>query len=246
VKDSGLKLAIRKSEFAKPEVTFCGSIVGSGKRRIDPSKIQAIENLKRPETKAQVRQILGLFGWFRDYIPHYAEHAIPLSNLTSKRIPNRVPWGEIEDNSFVTLKDLLCKAVDQPLSIIDWSKPFNTFTDASDLASGGVLSQTDENGKERPIAFCSKKFNETQRAWATIEREAFAVLEALKRFNMWIFGCKIHMYSDHNPLAYLTESATKSAKLLRWALALQNFDLCFHYQAGSSDAMAAPDCLSRL
>jgi hypothetical protein len=63
---------------------------------------------------------------------------------------------------------------------------------------------------------------------------------------MWIFGYKIHVFSDHNPLAYLTEAAPKSAKLLRWALALQNFDLCFHYQAGSSSAMAAPDCLSRL
>jgi RNase H-like domain found in reverse transcriptase len=153
VNDSGLKLAIRKSEFAKPEVTFCGSIVGSGKRNIDPSKIQDIENLRRPETKAQVRQILGLLDWFRDYIPYYAEHAIPLSNLTSQRIPNHVPWGEIEDNSFVTLKDLLCKAVDQPLSIIDWSKPYNIFTDASDLASGGVLSQADEHGKEQPTVF---------------------------------------------------------------------------------------------
>jgi len=61
---------------------------------------------------------------------------------------------------------------------------------------------------------------------------------------MWIFGQKIHVYSDHNPLAYLTEAAPNSAK--RWALALQNFDLCFHYQAGSSSAMAVPDCLSRL
>ena len=51
---------------------------------------------------------------------------------------------------------------------------------------GGVLSQTDENDWERPIAFCSKKFNEKQKAWSTIEREVFAVLEALNRFNTWI------------------------------------------------------------
>ena len=246
MKDSGLKLTIKKSEFAKPEVRFCGSIVGSGHRRIDPSKVKAIVELKRPETKSQVRQALGLFGWFRDYIPHYAENAIPLTNLTSKRVPNRIPWGNAEQRSFDKLKELLCKAVDQPLSIIDWKQPFNIYSDASDLAAGGVLSQTDDEGNERPIAFYSKKFNETQRAWSTIEREAFAVLEALKRFKMWIFGYKIHVYSDHNPLAYLTEAAPNSAKLLRWALALQNFDLCFHYQAGNSRAMAVPDCLSRL
>jgi len=62
VKESGLKLTIKKSEFAKPEVRFCGSIVGSENRRIDPSKMKAIVELKRPETKAHVRQALGLFG----------------------------------------------------------------------------------------------------------------------------------------------------------------------------------------
>ena len=45
-----------------------------------------------------------------------------------------------------------------------------------------------------------------------IEREAFAVIEMLKRVRTWIFGYKIHLHSDHNPLAYLTESAPKSAK----------------------------------
>jgi len=110
----------------------------------------------------------------------------------------------------------------------------------------GILSQTSVNGDEMPITFYSKKLNNTQKAWATIEKEAFAVLEALNRFRSWIFGYKIHVYSDHNPLSYLTEAVPKSAKLLRWALALQNFDIDFHYKAGKSRAMAAPDCLSRL
>jgi len=109
--------------------------------------MKAIVELKRPETKAQVRQALGLFGWFREYIAHYAVHAIPLSNLTAKRVSNRIPWGVVEQKSFDTLKELLCRAVDQPLSIIDWKQPFNIYSDASDLATGGVLSQTNENGK---------------------------------------------------------------------------------------------------
>jgi len=70
-----------------------------------------------------VRQVLCLFGWFRDYIPHYAELAIPLSNLTTKRVATRIPWGNTEQRSFDTLKELLCRAVDQPLSIMNWKKP---------------------------------------------------------------------------------------------------------------------------
>ena len=76
-----------------------------------------------------------------------------------------------------------------------------------------------------------------------IEREAFAVIEMLKRVRTWIFGYKIHLHSDHNPLAYLTESAPKSAKKMRWALVLQEYDISFHYKQGKSKMMAVPDCL---
>ena len=166
--------------------------------------------------------------------------------MLSSKAPNKISWNSAEQSAFDALKQALIDATNQPLSIIDWNKPFDIYTDASDIAIAGVLSQTDSQGNHRPISFFSKKLNDTQRKWSTIEREAFAVLESLNRFKSFVFGYEIHIYSDHNPLSYLTESAPKSAKLLRWSLALQNFNVCFHYKAGNSSAMAAPDCLSRL
>ena len=148
--------------------------------------------------------------------------------------------------SFTCLQNLLCDAVDRPLQVIDWTRPFNLYSDASDYCVAGALSQTDTNGKEMPIAFYSKKLNSTQRAWATIHKEAYAVLEGLRKFRHWIFGYNINVFSDHNPLKFVTESAPASAKLTRWTLALQEYDLSFHYKPGASDAMAVPDCLSRL
>jgi hypothetical protein len=246
IKDCGLTLTLKKSEFARPEVKFCGQIVGSGIRRIDPDRMQAIHQLVRPETKKQTRQILGLFGWYREYLPNFSDLAKPLTDLTGKGKPNRVCWSEREQHSFDALKHALLKAVDQPLYIIDWTIPFNIFTDASDHTIAGALSQTDSFGHERPIAFFSRKLNSTQRAWSTIEKEAYAVLEALRRFESFVFSHEIFVYSDHNPLSYLTVSAPNSAKLLRWSLALQNFNLKFRYKAGKSAAMSVPDCLTRL
>ena len=246
IKQSGLTLTLKKSNFGQPEVKFCGSIVGSGKRRIDSSKLEAIENLKRPETKKQVRSILGTFSWFRDYIPQFTDHAKPLIELTGNKKPNRIIWNNELEYEFNCLKTLLCKAAGDSLSIIDWSKPFEVSTDASDYATSGILSQTDDHGKNCPIAFYSKKLSPSQRVWPIIEREAFAILEALNRFKTWVFGYKIHVYCDHNPLSYLTDTTPKSPSLLRWALALQSYDIIFHYKAGQSHRMAAPDCLSRL
>jgi len=212
---------------------------------MDPDKIKAVMQIKQPETKKEVRQILGLFGWFRQYLPNYAEVAFPLTELTAKRVPNRVPWGSAEQTAFENLKSLLQTAVNQPLKIVEWDKPFIMRTDASDIAIAGSLSQKSVCGSERPISFYSKKLTKAQKAWPIIEREAFAVLEGLKRFNHWLFGHSIVCYSDHCPLQYITESAPKSARLMRWALALQNWSITFKYKAGNSAAMAVPDCISR-
>jgi hypothetical protein len=68
-------------------------------------------------------------------------------------------------------------------------------------------------------------------------------LGALQKFKHWIFGRNVTLYSDHNPLTFLTETAPKSAKLMRWALALQELDVTFCYRKGSLNEVA--ECLSR-
>ena len=78
----------------------------------------------------------------------------------------------------------------------------------------------DFEGVERAVAFASMKLTETQRNWSTIEREAYAALVALRKYINWIFGLRVTVHSDHDPLLYLTESALKSANLMRWSLQL--------------------------
>ena len=67
-----------------------------------------MRDMKVPETKRQVRRLTGFFSYFRDYIKNSAEVAKPLTDLTGKRIPNKVPWGEKENKAFVDLKTEFC------------------------------------------------------------------------------------------------------------------------------------------
>jgi len=138
----------------------------------------------------------------------------------------------------------LCKATTEPLYVIDFTKPFNLFVNASGYSTRAVLTQTSDDGIELPVAFSSTKLSPTQSKWSTIEREAYAALVALQKYRNWIFGSKVTVHSDHNPLLYLTESAHKSSKLMRWALGLQEFSVTFKYRSGKNNAAA--DCLSRL
>jgi len=242
MREFGVSLKLKKCQFALPEIKFCGQLVGSGTRRADPDKISAIKKLIEPVTKKKVRQLVGFFSFFRENIPHFADLTKSLTDLTAKSVPNRVPWGQKEQVAYDKLKEALCNTTESRLAIIDMNKPFHLLVDSSDHTASGVLTQVDDAGIEQPIAFSSQKLNKTPRNWATVEKEAYAALSALRRYYKWVFGAKITVFSDHNPLTYLTESAPKSAKLMRWALALQDLCVEFKYRAGKDHVI--PDTLT--
>jgi len=152
-------------------------------------------------------------GYYRDYIAQFARLAKPLTDLTSKRTPNVLQWGDEQERAFQSLKAKLCdsRVLRIPLLVV----PFCLHTDASGTAVGAALGQKDASGIEHPLAFVSQKLTATQCRWTTIEREAYAIVWALGRFRGLIFGSRIVIFCHHNPLQYIRQSATKSAKLLR-------------------------------
>ena len=188
--------------------------------------------------------MLGFFGYFRDQIPNYAEIAKPLTDLTTKRYRTTIPWESSQQKAFDDLKRGLIQATISPLYPVDFDKPMCLFVDASSFSLSGALTQINDEGKHLPVAFVSKKLNETEKKWSVIEKEAFAVIVALRKYRQWLIGSSVYVYSDHNPLSFLTESVSKNSKLMRWALALQQFSIVFHYYPGKKNVVA--DCLSRL
>jgi hypothetical protein len=125
--------------------------------------------------------------------------------------------------------------------------------DASKFAISGCLYQRNDDDVnkavvtgdgEHPIAFYSQKLSGSQVNWATIEKEAYAVIASLKKFERIVFGSCIVVYSDHNPLYYLVERVTSSAKLSRWSLALQQYNILFRYAKAQHNVVA--DFFSRI
>ncbi|GBO45566.1 Retrovirus-related Pol polyprotein from transposon 297 [Araneus ventricosus] len=240
LREVGLTVNLEKCAFGQKRVKFLGHIVGSGQHSPDPEKVEVLKNLSRPSTKKELRSFLGLASYYRDYIPNFSEIVLPLTDLTKRKVSNILPWSIEAEEAFVKIKDELVRM--PTLHTPDISRPFWLYTDASATAIGACLAQHDDVVKELPTAFFSKKLTPTQMKWSTIEREAFCVLEALKKFDTWIFGGKIQVVSDHNPLTYLTSSAPHGAKLSRWALALQRYNLIISYrkdiQHGNADALS--------
>jgi len=91
-------------------VKFCGEIIGSGQRRIDSEKLEVIEKIQAPTNKTELRQVLGLLSFFRDYILRYADLAQPLTDLIKKGVPDKLPWSEVRQQAVDKLKQLLIEA----------------------------------------------------------------------------------------------------------------------------------------
>ncbi|GFX18903.1 retrovirus-related Pol polyprotein from transposon 17.6 [Trichonephila clavipes] len=232
---------LKKCAFGKAQIKYLGHIIGSGKHEPDPEKTAVINNLPVPKTKKELRSVLGLCNYYREYIPKYSELVYPLTELTKKRVPDSIPWTEKHDSSFHLLKKALVEAPSLYSPVPD--KPYTIHSDASQIGIAACLSQKCGD-KCYPIAYASQKLSKTQQSWSTIEREAFAIVWSLKKFEVWVFGTEIEFYTDHNPLPYLTKSAPQSARLQRWAFALQKFNVTIKHCPGVK--MPHADALSRL
>lgn len=119
-------------------------------------------------------------------------------NLTKKEKPYNVKWLSEHENAFQCLKNLIC--FNQILVNFEIGRVTNVYCDSSDYAVGAVLTQVMEDNVERPVAFLSCKLTETQRNWAAIEKEAYAVIWALNKLKIWILGHHVAIFTDHNPL----------------------------------------------
>eukprot|EP01055_Gregarina_sp_Pseudo9_P005767 Gregarina_sp_Pseudo_9__5766@NODE_854_length_2130_cov_16_825442_g802_i0_p1_GENE_NODE_854_length_2130_cov_16_825442_g802_i0NODE_854_length_2130_cov_16_825442_g802_i0_p1_ORF_typecomplete_len669_score27_63RT_RNaseH/PF17917_1/2_8e27RT_RNaseH_2/PF17919_1/2_1e26Integrase_H2C2/PF17921_1/1_5e14rve/PF00665_26/1_3e04rve/PF00665_26/3_4e14zfH2C2/PF09337_10/0_072zfH2C2/PF09337_10/5_1e03Ribosomal_S4Pg/PF11993_8/0_15DDE_2/PF02914_15/0_35DDE_2/PF02914_15/4_5e03_NODE_854_length_2130_cov_16_825442_g802_i0102016 len=190
-----------------------------------------------PKTKKGLRSFLGAASYMRSFIPNYVELTDPLTAMTAKR--NKFSVDEKVLSSFHKIKEALGEAVLRHPP--DNQKPFIIYTDASDVGIGAALAQESEEG-EHIIHLGSKRLNDTERRWATTEREAYAVLWALEYFDRYTRGSGIILKTDHQALVYLKNASTP--KLTRWAIRIASYAPEITYVKGVDNGIA--DWLSRL
>jgi len=222
--------------------TYLGHVVGSGGITPEESKIKTVMDFPMPRTKRQVCTFLELTGYYRRLIPDYVQILAPLTDLTPKTAPSNVQWTELCERAFCKLKELLC--IQPVLRSPDFSKEFIVQTDASDRGIGAVLSQRDEDGTDRPIAYYSKKLLPREERYATIEKECLAIKLAVQAFRVYLLGRPFRIHTDHRALQWLDKLRESNARLLRWSLFLQSFQFVVEHRTGRDNANT--DALSRI
>ena len=118
--------------------------------------------------------------------------------MTKKQVFDKISWTSEHEHAFDLLKQSLCNTT--KLHMFEFGKPCGLLIYASSTAVGCCLIQWTEDKREKPIAFASCKLTATQSAMSTIEREAYAVIYALRKFRNFVFLTEVTIYSDHNLL----------------------------------------------
>ncbi|CAM4327748.1 unnamed protein product, partial [Lepidochelys olivacea] len=238
---AGLTVKAEKCKVGMAEVSYLGHRVGSGRLKPEPAKVEVIRDWPAPHTKKQVQAFIGMAGYYRRFVPHFSAIATPITELCKKGKPDKVVWTEQCQVAFRALKKALVSG--PVLANPDFDKPFVVFTDASDTGLGAVLMQEDEKGERHPIVYLSKKFLPREQHYAAIEKECLAMVWALKKLEPYLFGRHFTIYTDHSPLTWLQQMKGANAKLLRWSLLLQDYDMDVVHVKGSANLIA--DALSR-
>ncbi|GJT03956.1 reverse transcriptase domain-containing protein [Tanacetum coccineum] len=206
---------------------------------VDRAKVEVIAKLPHPTTVKGVRSFLGHAGFYRRFIQDFSKIARPMTHLLEKETP--FFFSEECIDSFNTLKRKLTEA---PILIApDWDLPFELMCDASDFAIGAVLGQR-KNKHFQPIHYASKTMNEAQTHYTTTEKELLAVVYAFEKFRSYLVMSKSIVYTDHSAIKYLFAKKDAKARLMRWILLLQEFDIEIRDKKGAENLAA--DHLSRL
>ncbi|KAL0185703.1 hypothetical protein M9458_019063, partial [Cirrhinus mrigala] len=266
----GVKLKPRKCEVFRNEVRYLGRIVSAEGSRMDPEDTVAVTALKekRPSTVGELRKILGLLSYYRQYIKDFSRIAMPLYDLlksnektentkkgncrvATKRKSHMVPssklieWTEYHQETLSKLIDCL---VQPPiLGFPDFSKSFVLHTDSSNQGLGAVLYQN-QNGKLRVIAYGSRTLTNAERNYHlhSGKLEFLALKWAItEKFRDYLYYAPTFtVYSDNNPLTYVLSSAKLNATGCRWVAELADFHFTIRYRPGRENVDA--DSLSRM
>lgn len=226
--EAGFSINLRKCSFLCTEVEYLGRVVSNGEIRPSSSKVQALTNSPAPQNIKQVRQFLGLAGYFRRYIAGYSTKTACIAHLTRKDVEFR--WGPEQEK---VRQEIISYLTSEPvLAIFDPELPTEVHTDASSLGYGALLQQVHKDGTRRVVAYYSQVTKGAEGKYHSYELETLAVVRALRHFRHYLIGIEFTVVTDCNALKATQNKRDLLPRVARWWVYLQDFNFIISYRKG--------------
>ncbi|GJS92972.1 putative reverse transcriptase domain-containing protein [Tanacetum coccineum] len=234
LKKEELYAKFSKCEFWIPRVQFLGHVIDCQGIHVDPAKIESIKDWASPKTPTEIRQFLGLAGYYRRFIEGFSKIAKTMTKLTQKGV--KFDWSDKQETAFQLLKQKLCSA--PILALPEGSEDFIAYCDASKKGLGAVLMQ-----REKVISYASRQLKIHEKNYTTHDLELGAVVFALKMWRHYLYGTKCTVFTDHKSLQHILDQKDLNMRQRRWLELLSDYDCEIRYHPGKANVVA--DALSR-
>ncbi|GKB03578.1 reverse transcriptase domain-containing protein [Tanacetum coccineum] len=237
LKKEELYAKFSKCEFWLSKVQFLGHVIDSEGIYVDPAKIESIKDWASPKTPTEIRQFLGLAGYYRRFIKGFSKIAKPMTKLTQKNM--KFDWSEKAEAAFQLLKQKLCSAL--ILALPEGSENFVVYCDASRKGLGAVLMQ-----KEKVIAYASLQLKIHEKNYTTHDLELGVVVFALKMWRHYLYGIKCVVFTDHKSLQHILDQKELNMRQRRWLELLSDYDCEIRYHHVVADPLSRKEWLKPL
>jgi hypothetical protein len=241
LREAGLQCDIAKSEFEQDSVKYLGFIIRARQGIcVDPKKVEAIRSWEVPRSTKDIRSFLGFANFYRTFIPRFADLSAPLTRLTKK--DTLFKWDNVYQEAFVNLKELFINA---PILVhFEEGRETVVEADASGWATGGVLSQVQDDGTLRPYAYLSQKLSPAEANYEIHDKELLSIIRTLKEWRPELkMVPRFKILTDHKNLRYFAKAQHLNERQMRWADLLSEFDFDLEFRPGK--LATRPDALSR-
>ena len=176
LQENGLYAKESKCKFHRQSVEFLGMMVSSKGLEMCKNKVQTIQEWSTPTSVKEVQAFLGFANFYRRFICDYSNIAMPLTTLTRKN--HQFNWTIEADTTF---HELRTKFIQAPILLHpNFELPFIVETDASDMATGAILSQYGADGQLHPYAYRSSKMTPAEQNYDIYDKELLSVVLAFQ------------------------------------------------------------------
>ena len=238
---NNLYIKLEKCVWKARKIGFLGVVIGPNGIEMEKEKVEGVLSWPQPKNVKNVIKFLGLTNYYRRFIKDFARVARPMNMLTRK--DEKWTWGDNQQKTFKELNQIFTtKSV---LAALDLDKEFRVEVDASNYATGGVLSMKCSDEKWRPITFISKSLSNTEQNYEIHDKEMLVVVRCLEVWRHFLEGAviKFEIWTNHKNLEYFIKVQKLNRRQARWALYLSRFNFMLKHVLGSK--MGKADSLSR-
>ena len=176
LEENNLYVKLEKCRWKVREVGFLGVVIGLEGIKMEKEKVKGVLEWLTPKCVKDMQKFLGLANYYCRFIEGFISIARPLHDMVKKG--KKWEWTEKQEKAFEELKR---RFTEEPVLVaLDIDKKMRMEVDASDYATGGVLSMECGDGLWRPVAFLSKSLNKMERNYEIHDKEMLAIIKGLE------------------------------------------------------------------